>query len=430
VIKNLGGQVVGAEVVNAVTGAAFAGTVTVYVTGDGGTQAIGSVGSGLATNEGNGYYTYLPSQAETNFNTVGFTFTGTNAIPSAITYETITAAQAAALGSSTITAIGDGPTRIELLAQLAYRLNKTPPPNMDSATQARLVSYLNQRQRRLLTLPGIAHMREATVTFSSVASQPNYTLANIAKISRLSETTNTRVLYEMSQQDYRLVQPDTTITGTPEAFVWTGRQAVATQPADASALFVKSSSAADISATVYVEGIVTGGYRQTASVLLTGTTAVNVASTVSTWLRVDKFYLSAACVGTITLTEDSGGGTTLAVIPIGYLRTGYTGFALYPTPSSVITYTVDVTREITDLAQDTDTTVLPDDFSDVLVLGALADEYQHLSDDRWLAAVAEYSQRVKDLQYWLAESAIGRPLSLSRRWARPSQLGSYFPAGS
>lgn len=82
------------------TGAGFVGTVTVYVTGDGGTQAIGTVGSGLATHEGNGYYTYRPSQAETNFASVAFTFTGTGAISGSTTYDTLTAAQAASINAS------------------------------------------------------------------------------------------------------------------------------------------------------------------------------------------------------------------------------------------------------------------------------------------------------------------------------------------
>jgi hypothetical protein len=79
--KNVAGQKIGAEMVNATTGAAFTGTVTVSVTGDAGTQATGSVGSGTCAHEGNGYHTYAPAQAETNYDLVAFTFTGTGAIP-------------------------------------------------------------------------------------------------------------------------------------------------------------------------------------------------------------------------------------------------------------------------------------------------------------------------------------------------------------
>lgn len=96
-IKNQAGQSIGAQMVNATTGAAFVGTVTVYITIDAGVQVIGSVGGGVCTGEGNGYYSYLPSQAETNGNLVAFTFIGTGAIPVTIQVATITTVQAANL---------------------------------------------------------------------------------------------------------------------------------------------------------------------------------------------------------------------------------------------------------------------------------------------------------------------------------------------
>src|SRR6187455_3462296 len=79
--KNVSGQKTGVQMVSASDGSAFTGSVTVYVTGDAGTQAVGSVGSGACTHEGNGYHTYAPAQAETNYDLVAFTFTGTGAIP-------------------------------------------------------------------------------------------------------------------------------------------------------------------------------------------------------------------------------------------------------------------------------------------------------------------------------------------------------------
>jgi hypothetical protein len=89
VIRNVGGQTAGAQMINATTGAAFAGAVTVYVTIDGGVQAIGSVGGGVCVLEGNGYYSYAPSQAETNGAVCAFTFVGVGAIPQTVQYTTI-----------------------------------------------------------------------------------------------------------------------------------------------------------------------------------------------------------------------------------------------------------------------------------------------------------------------------------------------------
>lgn len=82
--RNVSGQFVGAQMVSASDGSAFTGSVTVYVTGDAGTQAVGSVGSGACTHEGNGFHSYAPAQAETNYTHVAFTFIGSGAIPATV----------------------------------------------------------------------------------------------------------------------------------------------------------------------------------------------------------------------------------------------------------------------------------------------------------------------------------------------------------
>lgn len=82
--KNVASQVIGSAMVSATDGSAFTGSVTVYVTGNGGAQAVGSVGSGACTHEGNGFHTYAPAQAETNYDHIGFTFIGTGAVPSTV----------------------------------------------------------------------------------------------------------------------------------------------------------------------------------------------------------------------------------------------------------------------------------------------------------------------------------------------------------
>ena len=82
--RNVASQVVGAQMITAADGSAFTGSVTCYVTGNAGTQAAGSVGSGACTHEGNGFHTYAPSQGETNYAHVAFTFTGTGAIPATV----------------------------------------------------------------------------------------------------------------------------------------------------------------------------------------------------------------------------------------------------------------------------------------------------------------------------------------------------------
>lgn len=78
-LKNTSGQKIGSQMLTIADGSPFTGSVTVYVTGDAETQAAGSVGSGACTHEGNGYHTYAPSQAETNYDLIAFTFVGSGA---------------------------------------------------------------------------------------------------------------------------------------------------------------------------------------------------------------------------------------------------------------------------------------------------------------------------------------------------------------
>jgi len=90
--KNVAGQKIGGQLVSATDGSAVtSGTVTVYVTGDAGTQAAGSVGAGACTHEGNGYWTYAPAQAETNYDLIAFTFVCAGAVPSTVQVFTLAA---------------------------------------------------------------------------------------------------------------------------------------------------------------------------------------------------------------------------------------------------------------------------------------------------------------------------------------------------
>ena len=117
-IRNVPGQVAGAQVIDALTGKGFTGQTICYVTGDGGLQAIGANGGGVATHEGKGYHTYVPTAAETNFATVGFTFEGAGAVTASTTYDTFTLAQTAAINQATGAGLGAMTCRDLLVAAL------------------------------------------------------------------------------------------------------------------------------------------------------------------------------------------------------------------------------------------------------------------------------------------------------------------------
>lgn len=322
-------------------------------------------------------------------------------------------------------------TLAELLAaaydECAYQ--GTPAP----AIVSRLTRFLNEGHRAILAEPGLERLVDSDDPFSvaSVANQARYVLPEaVAAIRSMSEHTNDRTLDALSLDQYRRYEPNpTTVTGTPTHYVPIGKVHVALQPSNASELFVLSTSASDTTQTAYVEGIITGGYRRTASVTLTGTTAVSLSSAIPSFIEVEDFYLSAAAVGTVTLLEDSGVGTELARITIGQRRPTYYGFYLWPTPAAVVTYLVDYRRALIDLVNATDAPSLPADFHPMLVAYAVMREFETKREPaRVVVAKARYDRYLSRLKYstqWTSDElpVLGRGRTLGR-----SRLGGWYPA--
>lgn len=316
-------------------------------------------------------------------------------------------------------------TFLELCQDVYRRTNK--PTSPESETTTRIKAFINQRHRSLLTMPGVDQMRDSTSTFASVAATARVALPQaLTRIKAMFQTTNNWRLGEKSLDWLRTIDPQQT-SGTPTTYVPKGYEAVAVQPSDASAIFVKSSSASD-TGTAYLQGIRTGGILGSASQAMTGVTAVQIG-TFSDWIEITKFYVSTAAVGSITLHEDSGSGTELAQITIGRDRPYYFVVLLWPTPSEVLTYTFDFTREILDMVNDTDEPYLPTDYHDLLSIGARMDEYEKMDDSRYTSAKHAYDEKYKSFQYFIHGRASERliPRSTSGRTGI-SDLGGYYPA--
>lgn len=288
-------------------------------------------------------------------------------------------------------------TFLEVLQDVYRRTNKPTTPESD--TQARIKAFVNQRHRTLLTMPGMDQLRDSSSTIVSVAGTARVALPQAAtRIRAIYESTTNRRLIEQSMDWLRTMNPQQD-SGTPTHYIPRGYEPVAVQPSDASALWVTSSSASDIS-TVYIQGIRTGGILGSASQTMTGTTPVQIG-TITDWVEITKFYVATAAVGAITLTEDSSVGTELAQITMGRLRPYYFVVLLWPTPASVISYACDFTREILDLVHDTDEPLLPTDYHDLLSLGGRMDEYEKTDDTRLSIARREYQQKYDSFLFFL-----------------------------
>jgi hypothetical protein len=318
---------------------------------------------------------------------------------------------------------------LQIKQRIARRTGKNSS-SLDSATNTRLGDFVNERHRELLRMPGMESLRWATFQFSSAASTAGYSLPAhaIARINRIWETTNDRKLTYKTMDWLRTVDPDLS-SGTPCYWIPAGFTETASHPSDASSLFVKSTSASDIN-TVYVEGIRSGGYYHSASVVMTGVTAVAISSTIADWVRVTKVYLSAAAAGTVTLHEDSGVGTELARIAIGDVRAQYYHIILYPVPSAVVTYTCDILRAIPDMSNDTDEPLLPEDFHDLLITGGRLSEYEKGDDgERLRIAEEEWAVGKRQLQSFVTSHPDWIP-NWNGYQVEHSSLGAWFPSGS
>lgn len=315
------------------------------------------------------------------------------------------------------------------IERIVYRrLNKNAAvPNAD--TQQRIRGFINERHRMLLRK--FPQLRDETISFDSVADTQQYALPEqgITRVNRMWDTENQRYLVQRDMSWLRSMDPDPS-SSTPVAWIPFGYVQVHTQPDDAVEIYVKSTSASDTN-RCYVEGMITGGHRRVAEVTMTGTTAVTLSSTITSWTLIDKFYLSEQAVGIITLHAVSGSGTELSRIAIGDTYAKYLSFYLYPTPSDAVTYSADVSRGIFDMANPLDEPLLPADFHDLLAIGARLDEYEHTDDvARRRLAEVEWDEGFKDLTSWIvAHPSTSIDLNGPTMPER-SALGPWFPAGS
>jgi hypothetical protein len=313
----------------------------------------------------------------------------------------------------------------EILTRLAER--RGADQRLNPATKKRYRNSLNESYRQLLRMPGMESLRYASLTFASVANQKLYALPThgVARINRITEQTNDRKLEYRTPQWLDSVAPDPT-TGTPWAWIPKGYVEVHTQPSDASAVFVDSTSASDV-ATAYVEGIRTGGYYASVKVTMTGTTAVQVGA-ITDFIVITKFYLSSAAIGTVTLHEDASGGTELSKIAIGDLRAQFYAFQLYNTPAAALTYTCDILRSIPDMTQDTDEPLIPDDFHDLLIDMAEMRELRKQDDqERWSMLTGDVKRGQDALKSFVINHPDWVPDWNGHR-GEISTLGAWFPA--
>jgi hypothetical protein len=323
---------------------------------------------------------------------------------------------------------------VDIEASIYGRLNYAENP--DPLVVNRVRRAINSKQREIVSRRGFERLRRGLVTFSSVANTPWAVLPQAAvKIHLITDRTNNITLQEVSFESIRLSDPGLTLTSSiPNGYAIANlAAAVARDPSNASETFAVSSDAGDGSGTyVTVEGITDDGQYRTASTTLNGLTAVSLNSAITNWITIQKFYLSAEPLGTITLTEDSGLGTVLASIAPQHVTTRYSRIHFDGVPASAITYYADVELHVEDMTAASDEPILPEDFHWLIVEGVLLDEFLKRRDtDLYDRVLAKWRTGISDLRSFVRQTS-GAAVESGQR-GRSSQLsaaGVMFPAGS
>lgn len=319
----------------------------------------------------------------------------------------------------------------EALARLAYPTVSTLT-SMTDRNGTRILAHINNWNRRIVSKPELTRLRDGQISFSSVAGQMRYGLPpSIQQIQRIWETTHQTRLAERSMGWLRDDPSAAAYSGTPQFYIPFGFTAVARQPAT-TGLWVSSTSAADTTQKVSIVGIrAAGGIRRPSETTLTGTTRVAVG-TATDYVDVTMFSVDGACAGVVTLHDAAVAGNDLAYIHIFRTFSRYFTVYLWPVPSEAITYYVEAKRQINDLLLNTDEPLIPEDFHDILIAGAVYQELLIRKDPQTAGIVFanEIKPRITELLHFVSntEGMITIP-ETSRRNDVGSNLGPWFPAG-
>jgi hypothetical protein len=264
----------------------------------------------------------------------------------------------------------------QMLQVLYDRLDyESDPP---TAVTRRLMGYINQTQRDTLRLKGMSALRRRILPFSTVANSPYAVMAQAMTqvFMCVDRTSNFRPIVPKDIAWIWQRDPGLQLTGPPDVFALLDYAApVAQDPAAATELFAVSSSAADTTQNVYLEGITANGYRrQVGPILLTGVGQVSLSAAITDWTVISRWFIDSVAAGLVSLRDSSA--NDLGYIPPGTTYPRYTKIQLNPTPSTVSTLYAYGLIEVYDLVFGADWSIFPNDFVHLLIEGAMEREYE------------------------------------------------------
>ena len=293
---------------------------------------------------------------------------------------------------------------------------------------ARLSAFADETQKEIVREPGCEQLLRIQLTFTTTADRAEYGLGmGLAKIAAVRDVASDQALRPMSESDYRMRVPDPSRErGKPLYYVPLALSPLALRPTTISPIFIKSDSALDVQ-TANWEVLLSSGEIRVGSTVLTGTTAVTFEALITSVIQVIDVYLSQAANGTVTIHQTSGTGTELGRITVGQTRVFRSQLALLPTPTEVLTLTVEGERDTTELINPTDEPILPPRFHPMIGIGIRKREFEFRGNqDRWMMADNEWQAWRGELRRFLDPTrGIIVPGGQRMGW---SPFGGNFPA--
>lgn len=253
----------------------------------------------------------------------------------------------------------------DLRTELALRLRQ---PALSSAQRD---LWLNMAQDDIATYLDPAHL-VIPFTFTTVSGTRKYFLDQIEylKVLSLRDTSNVIDLDEATMQELECWDPDYSDTGTSRIYVLQGYEYVRAQPSTATTVSIVSSSAADTTQAVRINGLVSGA-PTSESISLNGTTSAAGsttwdAGTVNT-LTIFSAVKNATTTGRVTVTS---GSDTLAIIPPSLFAEERQPIFLWPEPSAANTMRGHALRRPRKMVNAEDFPDYPPEWHELVVIGA------------------------------------------------------------
>ena len=242
-----------------------------------------------------------------------------------------------------------------------------------SATLTIIKETLNLKAKELLQR-GLFRFALRQTTVSTTSGTKDYYLPNdVDKILDIKQESTPLQLKQVWIGDFERLIPEETSTGEPKYFSELIEDRVLGQPTTENKVVMYSSDNQDISgqsgstmATIY--GVVSDIDR-TENISLSAT---NVISSTNSYTKLYSITTDLPAVGTVRFTQAAVGTTLLELYPNETYRT-YKKVKFYPIPNGTYTMYIRYQALQPKMVNNSDISVVPDKYSDVLIYMATAE---------------------------------------------------------